>query len=49
VFQRPPSQSPGNLRTSARQPGGPVQAVSVPGPPGWRGAVPSATAERQTA
>ena len=49
VFQRPPSWSPGNLRTSARQPSGPVQAVSVPGPPDWRGGVPSAMAERWTA
>jgi hypothetical protein len=49
VFQRPPSRSPGNLTGAAPQPEGLAHATSVPGPPDWRGAVPSAMAERWTA
>jgi hypothetical protein len=49
VFQRPPCRSPGNLTGAAPQPGGLAHAVSVPGPPDWRGAVPSAMPGRWTA
>jgi tRNA1(Val) A37 N6-methylase TrmN6 len=48
VFQRL-SRSPGNLTGAAPQPEGLAHATSVPGPPDWRGAVPSAMAERWTA